>query len=213
MKTKKKILIYGDSNVWGDNFLTNTRIPDNKQWVNILKKRLKKKYQIFQEGLPGRIAGDYEIEKKYKNGKQTFLAIFRTHAPLDHIIIMLGTNDLQVKYNKTTQEIIDNLLWYETIIKKEYEDIDNQKKYFKNKKIPEIIYILPANFDYKETAKEIFDYNSEVKRQEIINYFQKNVKKSLVLDKMPLFNDGIHLNYEGHKLVADMVRSCYFDRK
>lgn len=212
MKKKKKILIYGDSNVWGDNFLTNTRIPDIKQWSNILKKCLKKKYQVIQEGLPGRIAGDYETEKTYKNGKQTFLATFRTHAPLNYVIIMLGTNDLQIKYNKTSKEIVDNLLWYEKVIEQEYEDVENQKKYFKNGKLPEVIYILPVNFDYQKNAKEIFDYQSEIKRQEIIKYFEENNKKVVVLNDVPLFNDGIHLNYDGHRLIADMIRRCYFEK-
>ena len=36
----KKVLIYGDSNVWGDNFITGVRIPDDKQWPIILQKKL-----------------------------------------------------------------------------------------------------------------------------------------------------------------------------
>ena len=62
----KKILIYGDSNVWGDNFLTGQRIPDDKQWVNILRNKLGNNYILFQEGLPGRLAGNEEKEKIFK---------------------------------------------------------------------------------------------------------------------------------------------------
>ena len=53
----KKVLIYGDSNVWGDNFITGIRIPDDKQWVNILQEKVKDNYILLQEGLPGRLAG------------------------------------------------------------------------------------------------------------------------------------------------------------
>ena len=53
----KKILIYGDSNVWGDNFITRKRISDELQWSNILQKELGNDYKILQEGLPGRVAG------------------------------------------------------------------------------------------------------------------------------------------------------------
>ena len=74
----KKVLVYGDSNVWVDNFLTGERIPDDKQWVKILQNKLKKEYIFFQEGLPGRIAGSEEQEKKYKNGKDNFISTFRT---------------------------------------------------------------------------------------------------------------------------------------
>lgn len=65
----KKVLVYGDSNVWGDNFLTGERIPDDKQWVKILQNKLKNEYIFFQEGLPGRIAGSEEQEKNIKMEK------------------------------------------------------------------------------------------------------------------------------------------------
>ena len=81
----KKILIYGDSNVWGDNFNTGIRIPDENQWSNILQKNLGDNYKILQEGLPGRISGNDEKVKTYKNGKDTFISIFKTSAPVDII--------------------------------------------------------------------------------------------------------------------------------
>lgn len=48
----KKVLIYGDSNTWGDNFILGKRIPDENQWPNILQKSLNDKFKIIQEGLP-----------------------------------------------------------------------------------------------------------------------------------------------------------------
>lgn len=32
------------------------------------------------------------------------MSIFKTNAPLDIVIIALGSNDLQLKYNKTSSE-------------------------------------------------------------------------------------------------------------
>lgn len=203
----KKILIYGDSNVWGDNFLTGKRIDDELQWPNILQSALGLNYKIIQEGLPGRIAGDEEANKRYKNGKDFFLTTFKTHAPLDIIIIALGTNDLQIKYNKKSTKIIEDLLWYKKLIKSEFSDLDNKKKYFVNKKMPNIIYILPFNFDYKVKAKEIFNEKSEEKRNEIIKVLAKsnNEYKYIILNEVPLLNDGIHLNKNGHKKMANVV--------
>lgn len=202
----KKILIYGDSNVWGDNFLTGQRIPDEKQWVNILRKNLGPNYLIFQEGLPARLAGNDEKEKKYKNGKDSFLAIFRTNAPLDILVIALGTNDLQIKYNKSSESIINDLLWYTNIIKESFADLEDRQKYFVNNRLPQIYYLLPPNFDYQNNAKDVLNEESEQKRQEIIKYFKKNVANSIIVDNLPLFNDGIHLSYEGHQKVADIVK-------
>lgn len=201
----KKVLVYGDSNVWGDNFLTGERIPADKQWVKILQNKLKKEYIFFQEGLPGRIAGSEEQEKKYKNGKDNFISTFRTVAPVDIVIIALGTNDLQMKYKKSSKSIINDLLWYEKQLEQSYEDLEDRKKYFVNEKMPRVIYILPVNFDYKVNASVIFDEQSEQKRQEIIDYFSKNKKDIITSNDIDLFDDGIHLNFDGHKKLANMV--------
>ena len=201
----KKVLVYGDSNVWGDNFLTGERIPDDKQWVKILQNKLKNEYIFFQEGLPGRIAGSEEQEKKYKNGKDNFISTFRTVAPVDIVIIALGTNDLQMKYKKSSKSIINDLLWYEKQLEQSYEDLEDRKKYFVNEKMPRVIYILPVNFDYKVNASVIFDEQSEQKRQEIIDYFSKNKKDIITSNDINLFDDGIHLNFDGHKKLANMV--------
>lgn len=56
------------------------------------------------------------VSKKYKNGKVTLLAVFRTKVPVDHIFIMLGINDLQMKYDKSSADIVNDLLWYEEVI-------------------------------------------------------------------------------------------------
>lgn len=210
----KKVLIYGDSNVWGDNFLTGTRIPDCYQWPKILKKKLEPNFEILEAGLPGRIAGNEEVEKAFKNGKDSFLAVFRSSAPLDHIILMLGTNDLQLKYQKSAQTIIEDLLWYQQIIMEEYKEEDNKKKYFVNGKMPKFTYILPINFDYLNHAKEVLDLESEEKRQAILTYFKNHYhSQSLICPSMPLFDDGIHLNYEGHKKLAELVEDVLNEYK
>ena len=43
----KSILIYGDSNVWGDGDISGRRIPMQCQWPNILRKNLGYEYLIL----------------------------------------------------------------------------------------------------------------------------------------------------------------------
>lgn len=200
----KKVLIYGDSNTWGDNFITGKRIPDEKQWVNILKNKYSKDYMFLQEGLPGRLAGNEEKFKPYKNGKDTFISTFRTNAPVDIVIISLGTNDLQIKYNKKSKDIINDLLWYKNKLEESFTDEEDKIKYFNNK-MPKIIYILPINFDYKVNASVIFDEECEEKRQEIIEYFKKQNINAIIANSLDLFEDGIHLSYQGHEEMAKLV--------
>ncbi|MCI8778838.1 MAG: hypothetical protein HFI87_06795 [Bacilli bacterium] len=203
----KKILVYGDSNTWGDNFITGKRIADERQWVNILGKKYDKEYLFLQEGLPGRLAGNEETIKKYKNGKDNFFSTFRTNAPVDTVIISLGTNDLQLKYNKSSEKIINDLLWYKDMLEESFNDVDDRKKYF-NDKMPKIIYILPINFDYQKNASGIFDYECERKRQEIIEYFKSINIDIIVTNDIDLFEDGIHLSNQGHETMARLVEEA-----
>ena len=71
--------------------------------------------------------------------------------------------------------------------------------------MPKIIYILPINFDYKVNAKEIFNDECEIKRQEIIKYFKDQKIKAITSNDMNLFEDGIHLNNNGHETMASLV--------
>ena len=64
---------------------------------------------------------------------------------------------------------------------------------------------MPANFDYKVNASIIFDKNRETKRKEIIDYFQKNNLKSIFINNIPLFDDGLHYNFDGHKIMSEEV--------
>lgn len=201
----KKVLVYGDSNVWGDNFITRKRIDDDKQWVNIVQNNMSDKFKFIQEGLPGRIAGDFEQIKKYKNGKDTFLSIFLTSSPVDIVIISLGGNDLQLKYGRSTEEIYNDLTWYEKIISELLDDPDNHNRYFVEDKMPKFIYIVPSNFDYLEAASNIFNEESENKRKELIKYFTDNNKTIISVSDISLADDGLHYSEEGHKQMAKLV--------
>ena len=156
----KKILIYGDSNTWGDNFFLGRRIDDDKQWANILQRKLGSEYKVIQEGLPGRIAGNFDIEEPYKNGKDSFLSIYKSQAPIDILIIALGSNDLQIKYNKDYKDIIKDLLWYKEALIEDNSNLLHKNKYFNKGELPRIIYIMPINFKYGLT-QPLFNKNSE----------------------------------------------------
>ena len=199
----KKILIYGDSNVWGDNSNLGRRIDDSKQWVNILKSKINDEWIVYQEGLPGRIAGNDRKDKLYKNGKDTFISTFMTNAPVDILVVALGTNDLQVKYNKSSSEIYSDLIWYTNILKEYFEE--DKIKYF-NFKIPDIYYLMPINFD---NVDNLFDDNSQKKRLELIEYFKNNNCNVIVPNDVTL-SDGIHLDYDGHKYIAELIYTSIF---
>ena len=71
--------------------------------------------------------------------------------------------------------------------------------------MPKIIYILPINFDYKVNASVIFNEESEEKRQDIIEYFKKQNINTIIANNLDLFEDGIHLSYQGHEEMSKLV--------
>jgi lysophospholipase L1-like esterase len=94
----KVIVCYGDSNTWGVNPLNGQRYPANKRWPGVLQQTLGMEYAVIEEGLSGRTTMYSDASQPMKNGKAFFLGALSSHAPLDLLIVMLGTNDVKVKY-------------------------------------------------------------------------------------------------------------------
>ena len=179
----KRILIYGDSNVWGENFI-GARVRYSDRWTNRLRKDLRGKARVIADGLPGRVAGEFRTDKPHKNGKATFAKSLSDAGPLDLIIVALGTNDLQQRFERTASDIIDDLLSYKTT------------------SLVPIVYILPPNFQVDASPE--FTETSEKLRQELLRH-QNELGGSIELPKLPL-SDGIHFSPQGQRQVPNIVR-------
>jgi len=106
----KNIMIFGDSNTWGwdpsnDLVAAIKRWPDDVRWAGVLQAQLGKDYIVIQEGLNGRTTVWDDPIEEYRCGKQHIIPLLDTHAPLDLVIIMIGTNDLKDRYTVTAQDI------------------------------------------------------------------------------------------------------------
>ena len=54
---------------------------------------------MIEEGLPGRTTVHSDpVEGEHMNGKAYLLPCLRSHRPLDVVVIMLGTNDLKMRF-------------------------------------------------------------------------------------------------------------------
>jgi lysophospholipase L1-like esterase len=183
----KKVFIYGDSNVWGDNF-AGARVPYHLRWVSRLKRRVSKSYVVFTDGLPGRVAGDYRTDKPDRNGKKTFRSSLESIGKVDLVIIALGTNDLQKRFQRTVEQIIDDLSWYRH-----------------NALGAEVLYILPPNFDSQSgNAGPEFVASTQYLRDELLKRKADFNAETIELDDLEL-SDGLHFAPEGHRRVAAVV--------
>lgn len=97
----KTILAYGDSLTHGASPLPNgPRHAYDDRWPSVLEARLGGRARVFPEGLGGRTTVfDDWVANFELNGAKTLPVMLATHAPLDLVIFMLGTNDLKPYIN------------------------------------------------------------------------------------------------------------------
>jgi lysophospholipase L1-like esterase len=93
----KTILAYGDSLTYGANPLAGgPRHAYENRWPSVLEAGLNGQARVIAEGLGGRTtAYDDWTADADRNGARILPTLLATHAPLDLVIIMLGTNDLK----------------------------------------------------------------------------------------------------------------------
>ncbi|KPK11683.1 MAG: hydrolase [Anaerolineae bacterium SG8_19] len=105
----KTILCYGDSNTWGYMPGTGERFPADMRWTGVLQRELSDDYQIIEEGLNGRtIVWDDPIEG-YKNGKDYLIPCLESHRPIDAVVMMLGTNELKLRFSLSAYDIAEGV--------------------------------------------------------------------------------------------------------
>lgn len=108
----KTVLCYGDSNTWGADPVGGGRFDRFTRWPGALRQLLNAgfppddpAYWIVEEGLNGRTTCRDDPIEGDKNGLAQAPAIFESHKPLDLIIVMLGSNDLKVRFAPTAYDI------------------------------------------------------------------------------------------------------------
>ena len=102
----KEILCFGDSNTYGLIPGTTRRYDRETRWTGILAEKLYDKgYRIIEEGLCGRTSVFDDATRDGRNGAKVLPMLLETHAPLDQVVLMLGTNDCKI-YNHASAERI-----------------------------------------------------------------------------------------------------------
>ncbi len=101
----KTILCYGDSNTWGWNPATLDRYAAGERWPGVLGEALGAKYRVIEEGLPGRTTVWDDPIEGYKSGKAYLIPCLESHKPIDLVLIVLGTNDLKMRFSLSAFDI------------------------------------------------------------------------------------------------------------
>jgi lysophospholipase L1-like esterase len=213
----KTILCYGDSNTWGfvptnhyGKTMTVQRYGKDIRWPGRLQHLLGSSYYVIEEGLNGRTTNlDYNLPPD-RNGKTYLPPCLYTHAPIDLVILTLGGNDLKACFNRTASDIYQGLASLVEII----QTSNYGTKLQQAPKVLIVYQFMPLSIceqlvDDKGTfifqgavdkAKSALSLYSQL-AQQTASYFldsSANIRPSGI--------DGIHLDKQGHKAFALLVK-------
>ena len=104
----RRILCFGDSNTYG-------YAPDGQRyeadsiWPGIMGKLLGDRFEVIADGKNGRTIAFDDPYIEGCNGMLDIEASLEANAPLDLVVLMLGTNDLKKYFDATPAQIAQNL--------------------------------------------------------------------------------------------------------
>ena len=194
------ILCFGDSNTHGYNPENSKRYPRDVRFTGILQEELGDDFYIIEEGLNGRTTVFKDAITDGLCGIDYIVPCIRTHAPLDLIIVMLGTNDVKERFGANA-EVIN--LGMQKLIKM----ILNTDAIFRHKK--NVLLVSPPII--KDGVYEIthtMGKGCEQKSKELISLYEQTAKDLdlfyLKASDYAEFSDidKMHLDPEGHKKLA-----------
>lgn len=196
------ILCYGDSNTWGcPPYASITqapeRIPHARRWPNVMGGALPLPVWINEEGLSGRTTVfDDPIEGEHKNGLRGIISSIETHAPLELVIMMLGTNDFKEQFRATSFTSARGMLTLVQAIRGHFALAS---------KGVEILIVTPPSITeaaepamWKDSAKRAVDhayYLSQVAERTGCFHFDSN-------SVIEVGEDGVHIDAASHEVLG-----------
>ncbi len=205
------ILCFGDSNTWGLNPDTWKRYEKDERWTGILTHEMRDEYYVVEEGLNGRTANETDEEEPFLNGRDYMTACVLSHRPVTVLVVMLGTNDVKFRYNKSAIQLCDSI----TELTCDMERIlrNSQEDEFK------VILMAPKSLDERVYGDGTFDEMSVQKSKELPGLLEQSAAGhgwlfiNNDIPEVELGRDGLHLSRVGHRVIADMlakkIRSLY----
>jgi lysophospholipase L1-like esterase len=205
----KRIMVFGDSNTWGfQPSITNRYAPDVR-WPGVLGKALGGGYEIIEEGLTCRTVDITDRTCGFggvaTNGEGYLPPAIVSHAPLDLVVVMLGTNDTRKDYGHTTQMIADGLMRLANIVRRTTDVYGNYPA-------PKVLIVSPVPFGtFSPVMAQFFDAASVDKSKQLAGV----VGPMAAAARYPFFDaatvlstadgDGVHLSAAAHAKLGNAL--------
>ncbi len=188
-----RILVYGDSNVWGDSG-EGYRYDTIDQWPNIMQQILGDGYEVFSNGVCGRVAGDFRDDNQTRRGLDHFNTAIEVVRPLDLTVIALGVNDTKHRYGRTAKMIAKDLQEYTQRLVEFSQDETRGVR-------PNILYLGEVIRD-SPGISNLIDISELTKAYDIL---QDSGAKLLVPENIERSGDNLHYSLKGHRQLAEVV--------
>jgi lysophospholipase L1-like esterase len=204
------ILAFGDSNTWG--WIPGgggARYADNERWAGVLEEELGDGYKVVCDGLVARrtdidgfTAGP--VDGSFLNGAKTLPAAIARNAPVDLVLLFLGTNDVQAGAERTAVQVAEAVLVLSELVK------TSENLLYSSYKAPEVWVVVPPPLgDLSESSlRELFAVGEDESHQFSQAFAMISWQPGVtVFDANDLLSgeigsDGIHLNLKGHELLG-----------
>lgn len=200
------VLCYGDSNTFGSATVPRPdgRYGPDERWPGVLRTTLGSGWSVIEEGLGGRTTvSDDPIEGADRNGRTYLFPCLRSHRPIDVVVIMLGTNDLKRRFNKTAWEIAQGMGVLAGIIKTAAVGRNEGVPAILLVSPPPILKTLPNHADMFEGAYEVSRdlarrYRAVAQAQGVAFFDAGSVIRSSEAD-------GFHLDPDAHATLGQAI--------
>lgn len=203
----KTILCYGDSNTFGQRPDTRERFSSDVRWTGVLQNKLGGDYYVIEEGLSSRTTNLEFSAKQGRNGKTYLDPCLNSHAQLDAVVVMLGTNDFKIQFNRSAAETATAL--------QELIDIINAKTPRFHDKPAHIVLVSPILIDdtapkFEEFCSKHYNHDSAVKSQQLAAELKRLAAANsyAFIDAAIIAQpgvDGIHLDLPSHKRLGEQI--------
>ncbi len=154
----KSLLCFGDSNTWGYVPGTGRRYARHERWPGVLQAALGADFYVIEEGLNSRTTVmDDPTRVPGRNGLAYLGPCLHSHAPLDLVLLMLGTNDLKHRFGLSAFDIALNITALLAIIQQSGSGAAGQA--------PPVLLLSPAHVGPLSGLADMFAGAEEKSRQ------------------------------------------------
>ena len=201
----KSILCYGDSITWGYKPQDATRYLPHQRWPGILQQELVGRARVIEEALNGRTVASDEAERPHRNGLAMLPPLLEAHAPLDIVVIMLGTNDCAPCYKLTPGQIAMNCAGLIRAVKASLAGPGGGE--------PQTVLIAPPLLGTLSPLSALFYAGGEPVSRGLADAYRTIASSfnCLFLDAAQVAEaskaDGVHLDPEGQRKLAMAVKT------